>query len=408
LACIKSAIRLNRKIWLIAPVARAVPAVSRQPGETNHDDCHSSTPGPDGAHGAEVLMAPDQAPVASAYQAALASLAQRRYHWLITGVAGFVGSNLLETLLRAGQQVTGLDNFMTGYRENLEQVRTLVPAAAWQRFRFIEGDIRCLTSCREACAGVDVVLHQAALGSVGRSIADPILTSDINMIGFLNVLVAARDAGVRRLVYAASSATYGDHPDLPKVEEHIGRPLSPYALTKHVNEVYADMFARCYQTESIGLRYFNIFGPRQDPNGDYAAVIPQWFSAMINNERLNINGDGDSSRDFCFIANAVQANLLASLSTDPAAVNQVYNVAVNARTSLNALYELMRSMLAQRFPHLNHYQPHYTDFRMGDVRHSQADISKAARLLGYQPSHRLEDGLRDSLEWYLSHLAAPA
>ena len=353
-------------------------------------------------------MAPDQAPVATAYQAALAGLSQRRYHWLITGVAGFVGSNLLETLLRAGQRVTGLDNFMTGYRENLEQVRTLVPAAAWQRFRFIEGDIRCLTSCREACAGVDVVLHQAALGSVGRSIADPILTSDINMIGFLNVLVAARDAGVRRLVYAASSATYGDHPDLPKVEEHIGRPLSPYALTKHVNEVYADMSARCYQTESIGLRYFNIFGPRQDPNGDYAAVIPQWFSAMIHNERLNINGDGDSSRDFCFIANAVQANLLASLSTDPAAVNQVYNVAVNARTSLNALYELMRSMLAQRFPHLKHYQPHYTDFRVGDVRHSQADISKAARLLGYQPSHRLEDGLRDSLEWYLSHLAAPA
>ena len=353
-------------------------------------------------------MAPAKPQAGSAYHAAQASLAQQRRHWLITGVAGFVGSNLLETLLRHGQQVTGLDNFMTGYRENLDQVRALVPASAWNRFRFIEGDIRCLATCKNVCQGVDIVLHQAALGSVGRSIEDPILTSDINMIGFLNVLVAARDAGVKRLVYAASSATYGDHPDLPKVEERIGRPLSPYALTKHVNEVYADMFARCYQTESIGLRYFNIFGPRQDPDGPYAAVIPQWFSAMINNVQLNINGDGDSSRDFCFVANAVQANVLAGLCTDPAAVNQVYNVAVNARTSLNELYALMRGMLEERYPHLASYQPHYTDFRMGDVRHSQADISKAARLLGYQPSHRLEDGLRDSLDWYMSHLTAPA
>ncbi|SHG75079.1 SDR family oxidoreductase [Massilia sp. CF038] len=341
---------------------------------------------------------------ATAYDRALCALRAQPRRWLITGVAGFVGSNLLETLLRNGQQVTGLDNFMTGYRDNLDQVQTLVPASAWQRFQFIEGDIRCLASCKRACSNVDYVLHQAALGSVGRSIEDPILTSDINMIGFLNVLVAARDAGVRRLVYAASSATYGDHPELPKVEERIGRPLSPYALTKHVNEVYADMFARCYQTEAIGLRYFNVFGPRQDPNGPYAAVIPQWFSAMINNARLNINGDGKSSRDFCFVDNAVQANLLASLSTDPAAVNQVYNVAVNARTSLNELYALMRRMLDQRFPHLLDYQPHYTDFRAGDVRHSQADISKAARLLGYEPTHRLEDGLRESLDWYVAHL----
>lgn len=341
---------------------------------------------------------------ASPYAAALESLERQRHHWLITGVAGFIGSNLLETLLLAGQQVTGLDNFMTGYRGNLEQVRMAVPEAAWRRFHFVEGDIRCLATCKTACAGVDIVLHQAALGSVGRSIEDPILTSDINMIGFLNVLVAARDAGVRRLVYAASSATYGDHPDLPKVEERIGRPLSPYALTKHVNEVYADMFARCYQTESIGLRYFNVFGPRQDPDGPYAAVIPQWFGAMINNTRLNINGDGDSSRDFCFVDNAVQANLLASLSGNPDAVNQVYNVAVNARTSLNELYWLMRGMLDERFPHLAEHAPHYADFRMGDVRHSQADISKAARLLGYQPSHRLEDGLRASLDWYVAHL----
>jgi UDP-N-acetylglucosamine 4-epimerase len=343
----------------------------------------------------------------SAYQSALAGIAQRPRRWLITGVAGFVGSNLLETLLRHGQHVTGLDNFMTGYRENLEQVRSLVPRAAWARFRFIEGDIRCLASCTAACQGVELVLHQAALSSVGRSIEDPILTSDINMIGFLNVLVGARNAGVKRLVYAASSATYGDHPDLPKVEERIGRPLSPYALTKHVNEVYADMFARCYQTESIGLRYFNVFGPRQDPDGPYAAVIPQWFSAMINNTRLNINGDGASSRDFCFVDNAVQANLLASLATDPAAVNQVYNVAVNARTSLNELYGLMRGMLDGQFPHLADYAPHYTDFRAGDVRHSQADISKAARMLGYQPTHRLEDGLRASLDWYIAHLKSP-
>jgi UDP-N-acetylglucosamine 4-epimerase len=343
----------------------------------------------------------------SAYQSALAGIAQRPRRWLITGVAGFVGSNLLETLLRHGQHVTGLDNFMTGYRENLEQVRSLVPRAAWARFRFIEGDIRCLATCTAACQGVELVLHQAALGSVGRSIEDPILTSDINMIGFLNVLVGARNAGVKRLVYAASSATYGDHPDLPKVEERIGRPLSPYALTKHVNEVYADMFARCYQTESIGLRYFNVFGPRQDPDGPYAAVIPQWFSAMINNTRLNINGDGASSRDFCFVDNAVQANLLASLATDPAAVNQVYNVAVNARTSLNELYGLMRGMLDGQFPHLADYAPHYTDFRAGDVRHSQADISKAARMLGYQPTHRLEDGLRASLDWYIAHLKSP-
>ena len=342
------------------------------------------------------------------YQQVLAGLRERPRHWLITGVAGFVGSNLLETLLRLGQQVTGLDNFMTGYRSNLEQVKTLVPAKSWEGFRFIDGDIRCLATCKQACAGADVVLHQAALGSVGRSIEDPILTSDINMIGFLNVLVAARDASVRRLVYAASSATYGDHPDLPKVEERIGRPLSPYALTKHVNEVYAEMFARCYQTESIGLRYFNVFGPRQDPDGPYAAVIPQWFAAMINNARLNINGDGDSSRDFCFVDNAVQANVLASMATDPAAVNQVYNVAVNARTSLNELYAIMRGMLDQRFPHLQEYEPHYTDFRIGDVRHSQADISKAVRLLGYQPSHKLEEGLRASLEWYVSHITAAA
>ncbi|QYF96164.1 SDR family oxidoreductase [Massilia sp. PAMC28688] len=343
-----------------------------------------------------------------AYRHLLDEIGERPRRWLITGVAGFVGSNLLETLLRHGQHVTGLDNFMTGYRHNLDDVQARLPAQAWDRFRFVEGDIRCLATCKQVCEGVELVLHQAALGSVGRSIEDPILTSDINMIGFLNVLVAARDAGVSRLVYAASSATYGDHPDLPKVEEHIGKPLSPYALTKHVNEVYAEMFARCYQTQAIGLRYFNVFGPRQDPDGPYAAVIPQWFSAMINNEPLRIHGDGDSSRDFCFIDNVVQANLLASLTSGAAAVNQVYNVAVNARTSLNELYTLMHEMLAERFPHLRQYRPQYSEFRVGDVRHSQADISKAARLLGYTPTHRLEEGLRASLDWYVSRLTAPS
>ncbi|NHZ35936.1 SDR family oxidoreductase [Massilia rubra] len=347
-----------------------------------------------------MLSTPENSP----YQQVLSGLRQTRHHWLITGVAGFVGSNLLETLLKLGQRVTGLDNLMTGYRANLAQVRAVVPASAWANFHFIEGDIRCLDSCRRACQDVDFVLHQAALGSVGRSIADPILTSDVNLIGFLNVLVAARDARVRRVVYAASSATYGDHPDLPKVEEHIGRPLSPYALTKHVNEVYADMFARCYALDAVGLRYFNVFGPRQDPRGEYAAVIPQWFYAMIHNRPLRINGDGDSSRDFCFVDNVVQANLLASLVDDPAAVNQVYNVAVNARTSLNELYAMMHALLAGRFAHLEDYQPEYGEFRVGDVRHSQADISKAGRLLGYQPTHRLEQGLREALDWYVAHL----
>jgi UDP-N-acetylglucosamine 4-epimerase len=300
-----------------------------------------------------------------------------------------------------------MDNFLTGHRANLAQVRGAVGEQAWRRFRFIEGDIRCLGTCKEACIGIDFVLHQAALGSVGRSIDDPILTSDINMIGFLNVLVAARDARVRRLVYAASSATYGDHPGLPKVEDAIGRPLSPYAVTKHVNEVYADMFARCYQTDAIGLRYFNVFGPRQDPAGPYAAVIPQWLCAMMDNRRLSIYGDGSNSRDFCYVENAVQANLLASLSGNPAAVNQVYNVAVNARTSLNQLYQIMHAMVAQHFPHMAHYRPQYMADRPGDVRHSQADISKATRLLGYQPTHRLEDGLREALAWYRLHRPAP-
>lgn len=332
-------------------------------------------------------------------------LQQNSYCWLVTGVAGFIGSNLLETLLKLNQKVVGLDNFSTGHPHNLDQVKMAVGPEAWSNFKFIEGDIRQLADCREACENVDFVLHQAALGSVPRSIDDPILTNESNVSGFLNILVSARDAQVKRFVYAASSSTYGDHPGLPKVESVIGQPLSPYAVTKYVNELYADVFARCYAMQSIGLRYFNIFGPRQDPNGAYAAVIPQWIAALIRNQPLYINGDGETSRDFCFVENAVQANLLAALTTYAQATNQVYNIAVNACTSLNQLYAMMHDLLIDRFPHISSHQPTYRDFRQGDVRHSQADISKAHALLGYMPTHRIDQGLKQSMDWYLQHLS---
>ncbi|BCB26555.1 capsular polysaccharide biosynthesis protein [Sulfurimicrobium lacus] len=339
------------------------------------------------------------------FQDAQQHLKGHQYHWLITGVAGFIGSNLLEALLILNQKVTGLDNFSTGYRHNLDQVQALVGAEAWENFDFIEGDIRNLEDCVRACKNVDYVLHEAALGSVPRSIENPILANENNITGFLNMLVASRDAPVKRFVYAASSSTYGDHPDLPKVESVIGNPLSPYAVTKYVNELYADVFARCYGTESIGLRYFNIFGPRQDPNGAYAAVIPQWVAALIKNQTLYINGDGETSRDFCFIDNVVQANVLAALADSPESTNQVYNVALNERTSLNQLYEMMRSLLLEQFPHLNNHRPQYVDFREGDVRHSQADISKAGRLLGFEPTHRIDQGLKQAMDWYVAHLS---
>jgi UDP-N-acetylglucosamine 4-epimerase len=345
-------------------------------------------------------------PAASAYQLAREHLAEEQYRWVVTGVAGFIGSNLLQSLLELGQRVVGVDNFLTGYQHNLDQVRELVGAEAWRRFTFIEGDIRNPAICRQACEGADYVLHQAALGSVARSIEEPLLSNDINISGHLNVLDAARLAGVRRVVYAASSASYGDHPGLPKQEPHIGNALSPYAVTKYVNELYAGVYARCYGTETIGLRYFNVFGPRQDPAGAYAAVIPQWIVAMMEQQPLVINGDGESSRDFCFVANAVQANLLAALASKQAAVNQVYNVALNARTSLNELYQILHSLLIEHYPHLHNYRPQYGEFRAGDVRHSQADISKAASLLGYAPTHDLRRGLRQALRWYEQHLTA--
>jgi len=332
-------------------------------------------------------------------------LGQHSHHWLVTGAAGFIGSNLVEALLALGQRVTGLDNFATGHRHNLAQVKESVANDAWMKFNFIEGDIRNHSDCSRACEGVDFVLHQAALGSVSRSIDDPIATNETNVTGFLNMLAAARDARVRRFVYAASSSTYGDHPGLPKVEDVIGNPLSPYAVTKYVNELYANVFGRTYGMESIGLRYFNVFGPRQDPNGAYAAVIPQWVAALIRNQPLRINGDGETSRDFCYIDNVVQANLLAALA--PAeAVNAVYNVALNQRTSLNELYAMMRSLLAERFPHVAAHQPEYVDFRRGDVRHSQADIGKAQALLGYAPTHRIEEGLQQAMDWYVRDLQA--
>lgn len=339
------------------------------------------------------------------YQSIREHLSQNQYRWLITGVAGFIGSNLLEALLTLNQKVVGLDNFATGYRHNLDQVKEIVGAQAWTRFHFIEGDICQLSDCQIACKDADFILHQAALGSVPRSIEDPISTNSSNVSGFLNMLVASRDARVKRFVYAASSSTYGDQPDLPKIEPVIGNPLSPYAVTKYVNELYADVFFRCYKTESIGLRYFNVFGPRQDPNGAYAAVIPQWVAALIKNKTLNINGDGETSRDFCFIDNVVQVNILSALTDNPGAINQVYNVALNERTSLNQLYEMMRALLQDQFPHLRNHQPQYRDFREGDVRHSQADISKAKRLLGYEPSHAIKEGLKKAMDWYTINLS---
>ena len=347
----------------------------------------------------------------SAYNQLLTRLVAAPHTWLITGVAGFIGSNLLETLLKLNQRVVGLDSFATGHQRNLDEVQTLVTPAQWANFNFIQGDIRELADCQKACQGVDYVLHQAALGSVPRSLEDPITTNGTNITGFLNMLVAARDARVKSFTYAASSSTYGDHPGLPKVEDVIGQPLSPYAVTKYVNELYANVFACCYGFNTIGLRYFNIFGRRQDPNGAYAAVIPKWTAALLAGGKVYINGDGETSRDFCFIANAVQANLLAA-TVEPViasearqfmnpALNQVYNVAVGDRTTLNELFALLRVNLAANGVSAD-TQPVYRDFRAGDVRHSQADIGKAQRLLSYAPSHRLAAGIAQAMSWYVS------
>ena len=335
--------------------------------------------------------------------------------WLVTGVAGFIGSNLLETLLKLGQRVVGLDNFATGHQSNLDEVQRLVNSEQWCNFQFIQGDIRSLEDCKRAMffrpllpgegkgeiSPVDYVLHQAALGSVPRSIEDPLTTNAANITGFLNMLVAARDAKVNRFVYAASSSTYGDHPGLPKVEDTIGKPLSPYAVTKYVNELYADVFGKTYGLQSVGLRYFNVFGPRQDFNGAYAAVIPKWIASMIKGEPVYINGDGETSRDFCFIANVVQVNLLAATTPNPEATNQIYNVAVGDRTTLNELYAHLHLNLLPHYSHLQGVKPVNRNFRAGDVRHSLADISKAAKRLGYAPTQRIGEGLALAMPWYI-------
>jgi len=328
--------------------------------------------------------------------------------WLVTGVAGFIGSNLLEKLLILNQKVVGLDNFDTGHQHNIDQAIQDANNATGKdlssNFKFINGDIREFDDCKQACSGVDYVLHQAALGSVPRSIEDPINTNRANIDGFLNMLVASKDANVKRFVYAASSSTYGDHPDLPKVEDKIGSPLSPYAVTKVVNELYANVFAKTYGFKTIGLRYFNIFGKRQDPNGAYAAVIPKWVAAILNKEDVFINGDGETSRDFCYIDNTVQMNLLAATTDNDEAIDQVYNVALNDRTSLNKLYQMIEERLIQRTQGLEKKEPNYRDFRAGDVRHSQANISKAQALLDYQPKYTIEKGMDEAIDWYVRSL----
>ncbi len=336
----------------------------------------------------------------SSYAQLQAQLKTSPATWLVTGVAGFIGSNLLEPLLNLGQRVVGLDNFSTGHEENLEEVRRKVSRENWANLRLIKADIGDLNACREACAGVELVLHEAAMASVPASMADPLSAHRTNVTGFLNLLLAARDSGVKRVVYASSSAVYGDDPGLPKVEDKVGSPLSPYAANKAINEVYAGVFARAYAFSTVGLRYFNVFGPRQDPNGAYAAVIPKWIDALLKREPVYINGDGETTRDFCYIENVVQANLLAATSSDPEATNQVYNIALGQRTTLNELYRLLQTAVRRLEPALPIQKPIHREFRPGDVRHSQADISKARRLLDYAPTHSIEQGLALAMDWY--------
>src|SRR5574342_223484 len=343
----------------------------------------------------------------SDYEGVLASLAGARRRWVVTGGAGFIGSHLVQLLLEHQQEVVVLDNYSTGHRENVEDVRRCVGPGPASLLTVIEGDIRSGEDCLRTVRGADVVLHQAALGSVPRSVEQPLTTSDVNVSGFLNVLEAARSGGTRRVVYASSSSVYGDHPALPKREEQIGRPLSPYAASKHCDEVYAQAFGRCYGIELIGLRYFNAFGPRQDPNGPYAAVMPRWFARLLQGEGVEIFGDGETTRDFCHIANVVQANVLAATTTDPAALGQVYNVAYGARTSLNELFDLIRKEVARFRPDAASARPSYRPFRPGDVRHSLADVSKAAKLLGYRPTRSVREGLAETADYYAS-IAAPA
>ena len=335
------------------------------------------------------------------YEELKTSLITRPESWLVTGAAGFIGSHLVEALLKLDQHVVGLDNFATAKSDNLDEVKDLVGPERWSLFRFIEGDLADLDTCKTSCSGITYVLHQGAIGSVPRSIDDPLASHRSNDIGMINMLIAARNAKVRRFVYASSSSVYGDDPELPKVENRIGKPLSPYAATKRVSEIYADVFGRCYAMELIGLRYFNVFGARQNFNGTYSAVIPKWVSGMLRNEQIHINGTGETSRDFCYIDNIVQANLLAAKSANPKAVNRSYNIAVQDQTSLNDLFEILRQLLLRREPHLQIAKPKYRDFRKGDAMHTLADIGRAKSLLGYQPTHSLRQGLELTIDWYL-------
>jgi UDP-N-acetylglucosamine 4-epimerase len=343
--------------------------------------------------------------VNGAYQHSCERLRARPLRWLVTGSAGFIGSHLVQALLELEQHVVGLDNFATGFPRNVEDVRESVGPFAWRRHAFIEADIGDPGACRRACEQVDIVLHQAALGSVPRSIDDPLRTHANNVTGFLNMLIAARDAGVKRFVYASSSSVYGDHPALPKVEHITGEPLSPYALSKVADELYARVFDRCYDVATLGLRYFNVFGPRQDPDGAYAAVIPRFVASMLRQASVTIFGDGETTRDFCYIANVVQANILAATVDDPQVVGRVYNVAVGERISLNQLHAVLRELILHRHPQFAIPSPRYGEFRAGDVRHSEADIGLARRLLGYDPAWDVRCGLAQALPWYEQHAA---
>jgi UDP-N-acetylglucosamine 4-epimerase len=344
------------------------------------------------------------------YEILKAALVKTPRAWLVTGCAGFIGSNIVETLLGLGQTVRGLDNFATGHERNLEEVRSRCGAANWERFEFIRGDIRDIEVCRRACAGLDYVLHQAALGSVPRSIEDPLSTHLVNVDGMLHMLSAARDAKIKRFVYASSSSVYGDEPSLPKIEARIGAPLSPYAVSKYVNELYAAVFAQCYSVESVGLRYFNVFGPRQDPEGPYAAVIPKWVAALLGGQEVFINGDGETSRDFCYVSNAVQANLLGATAPLKHSKNLVLNVSVGERTTLNELFGFINQGLAELLPERSFRgnKPVYREFRSGDVRHSQADIGYGRSQLGYEPTHTLSQGLKEALGWYVAEAGRAA
>ena len=331
-------------------------------------------------------------------------LKENQKSWLITGVAGFIGSNLLEELLKLNQKVIAIDNFATGHRYNLEQVKQAVTKEQWDKFTFVEGDISDFSTCHSVTKDVDIILHQAALGSVPRSIDNPIVSNNANVTGFLNIISAAKDNGIKRFVYASSSSVYGDSKELPKVEERTGNVLSPYAVTKATNELYANVFNKQYGMETIGLRYFNVFGKRQDPNGAYAAVMPKWISQMLHGEDVYINGDGETSRDFTYIDNVVQMNIMSGMTTNQDSFGQVYNTAAGGRETLNNLFEAIKSELESNIENLTIPKPIYRDFRAGDIRHSNANIEKAKKYIGYKPTHTLKEGLVESIEWYINDI----